>query len=395
MIVPLPVLSVSGERFKVVYRLFGHPNEAAALAAAHDIALEQTVEFPDDLLPTEQIRQQVAGRIESVQRLPRGIAHEIYEVTISYAVETTGGQLPQLLNVIFGNSSIKPNIRVQNLELPECLFRCFGGPRFGIEGLRALLRVAERPLLCTALKPMGLDAHALADLAYRCALGGIDLIKDDHGLADQPWARFDERVELCAAAVARANRETGGNSLYLPNVSLPAPHLLRDLNFAQAAGVGGFLVSPGLTGFDTLRMIAASSALNLPVIMHPAFLGSFVTHPRNGLAHRVLFGQLARLAGADGSIFPSFGGRFAFTREECVAIAEGCTTPMGHFKPIFPVAGGGMTLEKVGEMLKVYGNNVIFLIGGGLFRRGPDITATARYFRELVGQRPHAAPQPS
>ena len=39
-----------------------------------------------------------------------------------------------------------------------------------------------RALTCSALKPQGLPAAALADLARRFAQGGIDYIKDDHGL---------------------------------------------------------------------------------------------------------------------------------------------------------------------------------------------------------------------
>ncbi|MFA5975201.1 MAG: RuBisCO large subunit C-terminal-like domain-containing protein [Elusimicrobiota bacterium] len=371
---------ISGKRFKVHYRLAGLLDETAARAVASDIALEQTVELPDDLIPSQTIRHSVVGQIESLERQD----DHTFETVISYAEETTGNQIPQFLNVLFGNCSIKPNIRVQRLELPEGLFDCFRGPRFGVEGLRQRLGVPERPLLCTALKPMGLNAKELADLAYRFALGGIDLIKDDHGLADQPFARFDERVERCAAAVAQANRETGGHSLYFPNVSLSSSDFPRHLRFAQSAGAGGFLISPGLTGFDAMRRIAENDEWDLPILMHPAFLGSFVTHPDNGLSHFALFGQLARLAGADGSIFPSFGGRFSFSQAECAEIAEGCAAPMGHFKRIFPVPGGGMSLERVPEMLSVYGRDVIFLIGGALFRHGPDLTANARHFRERV-----------
>src|SRR5690606_2754524 len=136
-----------------------------------------------------------------------------FEATISYAVETTGCELTQFLNVVFGNSSIKPGIRVERLDLPPGLLNAFKGPRLGRDGLRALLGVPTRPLLCTALKPMGLSAKALAEFAYRFALGGMDVIKDDHGLANQSFAPFKERVERCAEAVARANRETGGNCI--------------------------------------------------------------------------------------------------------------------------------------------------------------------------------------
>jgi hypothetical protein len=37
----------------------------------------------------------------------------------------------------------------------------------------------------TALKPMGSTTAELAKMAYDFAKGGIDIIKDDHGLADQ------------------------------------------------------------------------------------------------------------------------------------------------------------------------------------------------------------------
>ena len=104
---------------------------------------------------------------------------------------------------------MQPGIRVLRLDLPPSLLQQFKGPRFGREGLRALLGVADRPLLGTALKPMGLPAADLADLAYQLALGGVDIIKEDHGLTDQPFAPFAERVPRCAEAVARANRQTG------------------------------------------------------------------------------------------------------------------------------------------------------------------------------------------
>jgi len=215
MIPSLP-LKLSGERFRVVYRIVG--DAAEARDKAHAICLEQTVEFPGELVPPGDIRDQIVGRIESFEP----IGAQRCEAVISYAIETSGFELPQLLNVVFGNTSIKPGVRVERLDLPQSLLRWFGGPRFGRAGLRAWLDVPQRPLLCTALKPMGLPAAALAELAYQFALGGIDVIKDDHGLADQPFAPFRERVQRCADAVARANGETGYRCIYMPNITAPA-----------------------------------------------------------------------------------------------------------------------------------------------------------------------------
>ncbi|HWI62575.1 MAG TPA: RuBisCO large subunit C-terminal-like domain-containing protein, partial [Symbiobacteriaceae bacterium] len=363
---PNPKLNLSGERFSVLYSIRA-ASEGEALARAKDMALEQTVEFPAELTPPGDILQHVVGQIESCRAAGEGR----YEASISYAVETVGPELTQLLNVVFGNSSIKPGLRVERLELPPGLLARFQGPRFGREGLREYMGVYDRPMLCTALKPMGLSAQDLADLAYKCAIGGIDIIKDDHGLADQPFAPFWERIQRCSEAVERANRETGRRSIYMPNVTGRADKVLESARFAKQVGAGGLLFSPGLGGLDTMRMLA--DEVELPIMSHPALQGSFVTSPESGISHYALFGQIARLAGADATIYPNWGGRFAFSKEECQAIAAGSCVPMGEIKPIFPTPGGGMTLERIPELLEVYGRDVVFLVGGGLFKQGPDL----------------------
>jgi ribulose-bisphosphate carboxylase large chain len=371
-------IDLSGERFKVIYRLKGTREEA--LARARDTCVEQTIEFPPDLVPNGDIHNHILGRIESfLSKEPNR-----WEAIISYAIEITGFELTQLVNVVFGNTSLKPGVGVERLELPESLLERFKGPRFGVKGLRNLLGVSQRPLFCTALKPMGLSASDLSDLAYRFALGGVDMIKDDHGLADQPFAPFRERVRQCTKAVERANRETGGKSIYIPNITASAHQILENALFAKEKGAGGLLVAPGLVGLDTMRRLADDDRIALPIISHPAFQGSFVTNPDSGVSHYVLFGQLPRLAGADASIFPNYGGRFSFTREDCCHIVRGAAVPMAHIKPIFSAPGGGMSLERIPEMIQTYGRDVIFLIGGALHKIGPDLIENCRHFMQTV-----------
>jgi len=369
---------ISGRRFSVLYRLSGDEREARA--KARDICLEQTVEFPEALIPDGVIREQVLGRIERFAAGPDGG----YAAQISYAVEVVGGELTQLLNTIFGNISIKPGIRVESLELPDEVLRSFKGPRFGRSGLREHLHVPHRPLLCTALKPLGLSAQGLAELAYRFALGGIDIIKDDHGLADQGFAGFHERVRLCAEAVLRANQETGQRSIYVPNVTAPVDAIGPRARFAKEQGAGGLLIAPGLAGLDSMRRLAEDDGIGLPIFSHPAFQGTYAMSREHGISHQVMFGQLPRLAGADATIYPNFGGRFAFTRAECQSIVRGTEMVMGPMKAIFPSPGGGMSLDRVSEMVDAYGQDVVLLIGGGLMTQGSDLAENCRHFRKLV-----------
>jgi ribulose-bisphosphate carboxylase large chain len=366
-------------RFGVWYRLTGTKDEA--LAKARDICLEQTVEFPGDLVPPGFIQDEVIGQVAQFE--PTSDSN-VWRALITYLNDDTGFELPQLLNVLYGNISLKKGFKLENLENCHKLWNRFKGPKFGQAGLRKLLNIPHRPLLCSPIKPMGLPANQLADLAYKFAAGGIDIIKDDHGLANQPFASFAERVERCAEAVQKGSKKAGRKILYAPNVTAPAGELEKRVSFARQKGATALLICPGLTGFDSMRLLADDETVGLPIFAHPAFLGSFVTSPENGISHFALFGQLMRLAGADASIYPHSGGRFGFTLEECREIIKGSSTPMGNLKTLFPTPGGGMNLKRIPELMDFYGNDVMFLVGGDLVKSGPDIEQNCAHFLDLV-----------
>ena len=86
-----------------------------------------------------------------------------------------------------------------------------------------------------------------------------------------------------------------------------------------------------------MRAVADDDATSLPIMAHPAFRGDFVVRPEEGFSHGLIFGTLARLAGADATIFPNFGGRFSFSREECCRIVAAARRALlGLLRPIFP-----------------------------------------------------------
>ena len=327
------------------------------------IRVEQTIEFPYDLAP-EWIQDQVVGKIEEISSSDKNN----HLITISYNPDTAGGELTQLLNVLWGNASLFPGVKIVDLKLPNSFLDKFQGPRFGISGLRTLFKAKSRPLLTTALKPMGSDPETLAEMARTLALAGFDLIKDDHSLANQPWATWKERVTLVSRAVAEANAITGGNSAYAPSLNLPFDQVKDAAHTAKELGAGALLILPGITGFDSLRVLAADDSLAIPIQGHPAMLGSLVTSKNEGIAHGVVFGTLMRLAGADISIFPNMGVRFSFSQEQCLDLAEKSRLEQGKHKAIWIAPAGGMTLERIPEMINMYGKDTALLIGGALSR---------------------------
>jgi ribulose-bisphosphate carboxylase large chain len=369
------------DRFGAWYRLSGTLEEARA--KAKDICLEQTVEFPGDLLPGGFIPDQVVGQVAEFVPV-EGTNGMQWKALVTFLNDDTGMELTQLLNVLYGNISLKKGFRLERLKDCFNLWNKFKGPRFGEPGLREITGIYHRPLLCAPTKPLGLSATELAEMALKFASGGIDIIKDDHGLTNQPFAHFAERVTRCVEAVEKGSRKAGRKILYAPNITAPAGELEHRAHYAKQKGAGALLICPGLSGFDTMRALADDETIALPILAHPAFLGSFVTSLENGISPFALFGQIMRLAGADATIFPHSGGRFGFTLDECREIMVGSSISMGNLKPIFPMPGGGMNLKRIPELMEFYGKDVIFLMGGDLIRNGPDIEANCKLFVEMV-----------
>lgn len=347
------------------------------VAIADVIRVEQTIEFPADLAAA-WIQDEVVGVVEEIV----SESSDVHRIAISYNPDVAGTDFTQLLNVLWGNASLFPGLKVIGLELPAIITDRLKGPRFGIEGLRKFYDAPTRPLLTTALKPMGSDSKALAQMARTLALSGFDMIKDDHSLANQPWSMWEERVTYVSRAVNEANAEVGGHCLYAPSLNLSFDRIKSAAYKAKELGAGALLVLPGITGFDSLRVLAEDDELGLPIQGHPSFMGSFVTSPRDGITHGILFGTLMRLAGADISIFPNAGGRFSFSVDQCKEIQVGAQAPMGHIKRSWVAPAGGMTIERIPEMIDMYGADTALLIGGALSRG--NLAENAKRMVDLV-----------
>lgn len=357
------------ERFSATYRLSVPADQARE--RAEGVALEQSLELPLEAVTDPWILDHVAGRVESLVELPSGG----FETRISYAVESTGFSPAQLCNVLFGNSSLQPGVELTDFELPDSLLAAFAGPLVGSRGLRQLVGADRRPLTCTALKPQGSSVEQLAQLAHTFALAGIDLIKDDHGVADQSYAPFAPRLEACHQAVEAANRITGRKSCYVPNLMAGSVQVRQWLYQAREVGVRMVMMAPAMLGLPSFAELAGERVL--PILGHPALAG-WRKSPQ------VVLGKLFRLFGADAAIFPNFGGRFAYSRQECSDLAQALRQPWGEIRPALPTPAGGMSVARVEEMVEFYGREVILLIGGGLLTAREQLLERSQQFVQKV-----------
>jgi len=360
----------------VVYRVRSDAQSIEDRARA--IAVEQSVEMPISAIDDPFVLSEIVGRVEAIREAEPGL----FEVRIALSTQTVGHDAGQLINMLFGNTSLHHDVVLQDVEFTAEIARWFGGPRHGLEALRRRVGAAQRALTCSALKPQGLSAAQLAELASRFARGGIDYIKDDHGLANQIYSPFTERIAAVASALRRVPRQDDQPTLYVPSLSGDLDAMRGQLQALAQVGIETVLIAPMVVGLATFHALVKE---------HPTI--AFIAHPSMAGAARIapalLLGKLFRMLGADAVVFPNHGGRFGYSLETCHQLAQAARCDWQGIRPSVPVPAGGMTPERVPEMLDFYGADTMLLIGGGLLVARDRIVEETRAFVTAVRTYPY------
>jgi len=360
-------------RFTVTYHVRATAGEIEA--RAQGIAVEQSVEMPLAAIDDETVLADIVGAVEWISDIGNGM----FEVRIGLATATVGHDAGQLLNMVFGNTSLHDDVVLKDIKFPENFVQVFGGPRYGIADLRFRLKLHGRAMTGSALKPQGLAPDRLAALAEKLACGGLDFIKDDHGLADQRYSHFADRITACAAGVARGVRVTGHPTRYVPSLTGNLDQLRTQAALARDVGLDCVMLAPMISGFPAMQALVREFP-DMAFFAHPSLGGAA------RIAPELLIGSLFRLIGADAVIFPSFGGRFGYSQDTCRQLANNARRTDDDMKAALPVPAGGMTLERIREILEFYGEDTMLLVGGNLLLAGDRITEeTERFTRAVAG----------
>jgi ribulose-bisphosphate carboxylase large chain len=354
------------ERFTVTYHV--RSDAASIEARAQAIAVEQSVEMPLAGIDEPSVLSDIVGKVEAIDDLGGGT----FSVRIGLALATLGNDPGQFLNMLFGNTSLHEDVILRDTIVPER----FRTPIAGTPELRRRLDVPRRAFTGSALKPQGLAPERLARLAERFALGGLDFIKDDHGLADQAYSPFAVRVPMIAAAVTRAARSTGHPTRYIPSLTGDLDQLRTQASIARDQGLDCMMVAPMVAGFPATWALTRA----FPDV-------TFFAHPSMGGAARIapelLIGRLFPALGCGAVIFPTYGGRFGYSPSTCRDL-------VANARPALAVPAGGITLDRVPELLDFYGPDTMLLIGGNLLLARDRITEESSDFAHAVAQHGNA-----
>ncbi|HHJ06498.1 MAG TPA: ribulose 1,5-bisphosphate carboxylase [Anaerolineae bacterium] len=278
-------------------------------------------------------------------------------VKIAHPHENFGPKIPNLLTAVGGEGAFhSPGISVIKLldiEFPESFLQHFSGPKFGVDGLRNILNVYDRPLFFGVIKPnIGLAPEPFAQLAYQGWLGGLDIAKDDEMLGDVPWSPLSERAEKLGRARLAAEKATGEKKIYLANITDEVDRLLELHDIAVERGANALMVNGMTTGLSAIRMLRKHT--QVPLVAHFDFIAPFTLIPDFGI-HSKLITKLQRMVGFDAIIFPGYGARMKTPDIEVLQSVQACLEPLGDLKSSLPVPAGSQWAGSTGDLYKKLG----------------------------------------
>ena len=366
------------------YRLYD--DKADFDKKATGIAVGLTVGSWTELPETAKAQmQQHLGQVVSVNVHEGGEGGRFADIAIAYPDVNFSRDLPALLVTAFGKLSMDGRIKLIDLQPSTEFLSAFPGPKFGMQGVRDLLGVHDRPLVMSIFKSViGHDLAGLREQFLQQALGGVDLIKDDEILFENPLTPLEQRVEACMDAAREAAKTTGQKLLYFANLTGSTFQLKANAKRAIAAGANGLLFNVLAYGFDALAELSADPEINVPIAAHPSLAGAIYPSQYHGMSAALLLGKLMRIAGADLSLFPSPYGSVVMPKAENLAVKEALLNAPLPQKPAMPVPSAGIHPGLVPLILQDFGPDVVVNAGGGVHGHPMGASAGGRAFRQAV-----------
>lgn len=360
---------------------------------AEGIALGLTIGSWTDLplLEQEQLKAH-KGRVLEVSQLENCEKTNQYLgknltkgiIKIAYPSLNFSHDLPAILTTVFGKLSLDGEVKLLDLDFSNEVKSAFPGPKFGVTGIRELVQVYDRPLLMSIFKGViGRDLDYLKDQLRQQVLGGVDLVKDDEILFDNPLTPFDNRILAGKEVLHQVYEETGHKALYAVNLSGKTFDLKDKAKRAAELGANVLLFNVFAYGLDVLQSLAEDPDVTVPIMAHPAVSGAYTASSLYGFASPLLLGKLLRISGADFSLFPSPYGSVALDREEALGIAQNCLKNEAY-KQAFPVPSAGIHPGLVPLLMNDFGIDSVINAGGGVHGHPNGAIGGGRAFRAAI-----------
>ena len=328
------------------------------------------------------------------------INHENNIVKIVYTKELFEvDNLSQILSAIAGNifgmKALK-YLRLLDVSFPQDIIKSYKGPKFGIEGIRKITKIKERPLLGTIVKPkVGLNEIEHAKVCGNAWSGGLDIVKDDENLTSMTFNRFEKRILETLKIRDKAEDKTGERKFYMPNITAALSTMKKRADFVIDNGGEYVMVDVLTIGFSALQEIREYLDDKEVIIhAHRAMHAAFTRNKKHGITMLTL-AKLMRLIGMDQLHTGTIIGKMEGGKQEVLEINKIITEPKikgnnmtileqdwGNIKPVLPVASGGLSPLHIPELIENLGKDMVFQFGGGCHGHPNGTEAGAKAIRQ-------------
>ena len=351
--------------------------------------------------------EEAAGRVASessvgtwttLVRLPERVKHlmaRVFEikdniVKIAYPIELwEPGNAPQLLSGvagnIFGMKALK-NLRLLDVQLPHEYVKHYMGPEYGIDGIRKIFKIYDRPITATVPKPkIGYDSDEYAEVSYEILSGGIDLIKDDENLASLKFNKFEDRVKKVLKIREKVEEETGERKGYLANITASTKEMEKRAKLVHDLGGEYVMIDIITVGWGALQsMREFCHDYKLAIHAHRAMHAAFTRSKKHGIS-MFFVAKLARLIGVDQIHTGAIIGKLEGPKKDVLEINRFLWSEWYHIKKIFPVASGGLHPGLLPEVLRINNSvDLVIQVGGGVLGHPMGPRAGAKATRDAI-----------
>jgi len=323
-------------------------------------------------------------------------------IKIAYPRELfEANNLPQILSAIAGNifgMKVLKNLRLLDISFPKSIVNTYKGPKFGIEGIRELVNVKDRPLLGTIVKPkVGLTEIEHSKVCGEAWNGGLDIVKDDENLTSMTFNKFEKRVIETLKIRDKSEKETGERKFYMPNITAPLSVMKKRANFVVEKGGEYVMVDIVTIGFSALQELRDYlDDKDIIIHAHRAMHAAFTRNKKHGISMLAL-AKLMRLLGMDQLHTGTVVGKMEGGQKEVLEINKVLTRQKiignnltmlnqdwANIKPLLPVASGGLSPLHIPELIKILGKDIVCQFGGGCHGHPQGTKAGARAIRQAI-----------
>ncbi len=345
-----------------------------------------------------EVDREISERLPSwVYRIDGDMAYVAYHQDL-VELGSMSNILSSLAGNVFGMKAVK-GIRIEDMRFPKKVIESFPGPNKGIDGVREMMGIYDRPMTGSTIKPkLGLTAKEHAQRCYETLRGGLDTVKDDENLGSQPFNKFEDRVKYTMDLLYKAEAETGEKKGYWCNVTAGnTEEMLRRAELIKECGGRFVMIDFVVTGFTAVASLRKKvGEMGLSLHGHRAMHSAFDRVRTHGVEYRVI-SKWARMVGIDHIHIGTGVGKLEGGVQELQERMEFLRKPYskkvgdiqfeqdwGDLKPTAPVASGGLHPGHVPALYNVFGKDAFWAFGGGCHGHPDGSMAGARAIRDAI-----------